>query len=169
MRLAGAFMVFAACGAMGLMRVAGAKARMEQLAAVERALALMRGELALNLTPMPNLIEYVSLHSCGGAREFFSALLRKLSALGERELSALWTEAAAETLGLLGVEERAELDALGQILGRAELSEQLSAIERCERCFDGALKSARIEYPTHRRLTLGVSAAAGLLLVIVFI
>ncbi len=169
MRALGALMAFAACGAMGLLRVASERRRIDTLAALAEALCVMRGELAARLTAIPALTEYMVRHSRGGAQSFFAAVLYRLPQLGRRELSELWSESVMETLPSLENDELRELASVGLVLGRCELDVQLSALDRCAAVLRAAQERAQAQYPQQKRLSLGVSAAAGAMLVILLI
>lgn len=169
MRALGALMAFAACGAMGLLRVMSERRRIDALAALSEALRVMRGELAARLTAVPELTEYMARHSRGDAKSFFSAVSDRLSQLGKRELAELWRESVMETLPALETYELRELASVGLVLGRCELDVQLAALDSCAAVLRAAQERAQAEYPQQKRLSLGVSAAAGLMLVTLLI
>lgn len=169
MKLIGAVLVIFACASVGLTRISYAKARIDLLASLSQALSLMKSELNFNLTPLPRLAVYMTAQSRGAVERFFSSLSAELDALGEREFSLLWAASADSELSALKKDELEEFKALGRVLGRAELSVQLSALERCMTSFEAVLADARAEYPQQRRLAIGLSAASGLMLVIMFL
>ena len=68
---------------------------------------------------------------------------------------------------MLSADELDEIMRLGRVLGRCELDMQLAAIDRCTAHLDRALTRVRAEYPQLCRLSIGLPAAAGLMLVIV--
>lgn len=169
MRMLGALMAFTACGMMGFLRVTSERRRIDTLAALSDALCVMRGELAARMTAIPALMNYMSRHSRDDAQSFFSAVSYRLPQLGRREFSELWCESVMETLPALETDELRELASVGLVLGRCELDMQLAALERSAAVLRAAQERAQAEYPQQRRLSLGVSAAAGLLLVTVLI
>ena len=59
--------------------------------------------------------------------------------------------------------------ALGDVLGRYELNEQLESIDICLDSLSRSLRGLQAQYPERRRLVLGLSAAAGILVLIVLI
>ena len=59
--------------------------------------------------------------------------------------------------------------ALGDVLGRYELNEQLESIDICLDSLNRSLRGLQTQYPERRRLVLGLSAAAGILVLIVLI
>lgn len=168
-RLFGALMAFSGCFSLGLMKLRREKARIRALEALCGALSQMRVELGARLASVPALADMLSARAEGDARRFFAALCEKLAFLGESELCELWAECARRELSALGADELNDFIALGRILGRGELSTQLETISQCEGAFNCALVAARAEHAEKLRLTLGVSASAGLMLVIMLI
>ena len=61
------------------------------------------------------------------------------------------------------------LRALGDVLGRYELQEQLESIDICLDSLNRSMHGLQTQYPERRRLVLGLSAAAGILVLIVLI
>lgn len=167
MKILGAVMALAASGMIGFMRIAAGRSRKDTLEAFTGALVLMKGELSARLTPLPELTEYLAMNSCAGAGRFFRVLSERIVQLGRRELAELWTETARDTLTMLSADELDEIMRLGRVLGRCELDMQLAAIDRCTAHLDRALTHVRAEYPQLCRLSIGLPAAAGLMLVIV--
>lgn len=168
-RLFGAIMAFSGCFSLGLMKLRREKARIHALEALCGALSQMRVELGARLASVPTLADMLSKRAEGDARGFFAALCEKLTFLGKSELCELWAECARREMSALDADELNDFIALGQVLGRGELSSQLDAIANCEDALNRALCAARAEHADKRRLALGVSASAGLMLVIMLI
>lgn len=169
MKLIGALLALAGCGALGVMSIRMERRHIRALEALCGALALIQTELSTRLAPVPMLCEQLSRRANGVACAFFKALAERLDMLGRRELSELWRECAEQTLTELSSNELNEFISLGLILGRGELEVQLSAVRRCENALADALSSVSADYPRRRKLALGVAAAAGGLIVIVLI
>lgn len=168
-RFVGALLAFLGCFSMGLIKLKREKAELSALEAVCDALGQMRVELSSRLAPIPELAGILSRRTQGDARRFFALLCSKLNKLGERELCELWCECAETELCALNADALRDFIALGQILGRGELDLQLAAIARCEASSRQTLAEGRTRFAGQRRLTLGVSASAGLMLVIMLI
>ncbi len=168
-RFFGAIMAFSGCFSLGLMKLWREKARIHALETLCGALSQMRVELGARLASLPVLADMLSRRTEGDVRRFFTALCEKLTFLGKSEFCELWAECARRELSALGADELNDFIALGQVLGRGELSTQLDAIANCEGALNRALCAARAEHADKRRLTLGVSASAGLILVIMLI
>lgn len=167
MRLWGAALILTACLGAGLLRTASVRRRMETLRGLCGALELAEGELETRLTPLPELVRLLAGRSSGQTGDFFRLLDASFGFLGAEDFAALWSRAAATALTALSSADREELVRLGQVLGRFELDRQLAALEACVRALRGELEAARVRYPGDRRLSLGLGAAAGALLIVV--
>lgn len=169
MKLAGALLAFLGCCAAGAVRASAARRRLDALSALCEALCLMKSELGTRLSTIPDMAERASGQTRGTVKDFFTALSARMDELGHVELAQLWAECAAAELSVLAGAEAREFAALGAVLGRCDADMQLAAISACEAYLRAALEHARGDYPQQRRLSLGIAAAAGALLVIVFI
>ncbi len=169
MKLAGALLAFlGCCCAAGAVRGVRRPAQTGCIAALCEALCLMKSELGTRLSTIPG-------H--GGARRGRRGALRRTSSRRfPRAWTRAWPRGACAIVGGMrrGGAVRAcraearEFAALG-VLGRCDADMQLAAISACEAYLRAALERARGDYPQQRRLSLGIAAAAGALLVIVFI
>lgn len=169
MRLLGAVMALVSCGAMGFIYNRSLRERLDTLAAMCEALAMMKMELSSRICALPELFETLSERNKGEVSDFFLAVFKRLSSLGEYSFDELWCECAAKSITALNENERREICSLGSILGRGELDVQIAEIDYCTSTLHTTLENARAEQPQQRKLTLGMSFAAGLLLVIMLI
>lgn len=169
MRIIGAFLAFCACGAIGVMRIFAERKRIDLLTALCGAFSVMKAELSAHLTALPDLAKMLSQQGKGDAADFFSALDARMDALGKCCFDEIWRESAAETLCLLKEDELQEVLNVGAVLGRGELEMQLNAIDRCVSSLYAVLEGARTQQPQQSKLTLGVSLAAGTLIVVMLI
>lgn len=166
-RLFGAGLIFTALAFGALIYLKARRQRIELLSLLSAALDTAAGELSLRSLPLTRLFELLAKRSDGMAAEFFKALCTGMDRLSEEDFFTLWTNAAEEHLTALNTAEREEIARLGAVLGRYELPRQLEAIRGCRTAVDNALLQARQDYPTRRRLALGLSASAGALLIII--
>lgn len=165
----GAVLIFTSSLAFGLVYSIGRKKHLETLENMCRALELVHGELAARATPLPELCQLLSNRAKGKAADFFKSLSLALPRLGVEEFSQLWQEAAERELKSLSRAELWDIIALGSIVGRYELSEQLSALRSTICVLQGCKESARSAYPGEKRLGLGLSAASGVLLIVLLL
>lgn len=163
--------MLAVCGCFwaGCRMVNSRKERIAALRELEFALLLLRGELESRAAALPELCVFLRERTCGAARALFSGMAAQLSMLGEERFSSLWNRAVRESGTALEDREREELLGLGEVLGRYELETQLRRLEGCCTVLHQCREEAERAYPGQRRLCLGLSAAAGLLLAIVLL
>lgn len=169
MRILGAVMALISCGAMGFIYNRSLRERLDTLAAMCEALAMMKAELSCRVCALPDLVETLSERCKGEAAVFFLDVSTRLPSLGEYSFDELWCECAAKSLTALSENERREICSLGSILGRGELDAQIAEIDRCTSTLHTVLENARSEQPQQKKLTLGMSFAAGMMFVIMLI
>lgn len=165
MKILGGALIFLGFLAAGLVHTSAEKKRIETLCQLVLALELMEGELSARRTPLPELTALLANRSTGQAGAFFRQLADSMEQLGDRSFDTLWSR-AAENLNALDRGEREELIRLGPVLGRFEMDKQLAALGCCCSALREALRGAQSRYPDKQRLSLGLTAAAGALLII---
>jgi len=133
------------------------------------SLELMLGELKLHLTPIPQLTQWLAERSSSEAKEFFRKLSLALDSLGEEDFSTLWRKVSGTSLCLLEKKEFELFAQLGDVLGRYTLEEQCAAINHCLISFRRYAEKAQNEYPAAKKLSLGLSASAAVLLIIILL
>lgn len=164
MRIVGIIAIVASCLAIGRMRVKSFKEEMRILDALSKGIQVMRAELSCRLCPMEELLSMAAGQAGTEAASFFHTCADGLSALSEKSFAQVWTEACRKKLSMLSEENFSQLAALGASLGRYELDEQLAACDRYLLCTEDKLKSMREKLPEMQRLSLALSAAAGVFL-----
>lgn len=168
-RLAGFLLVQLAAALFARGRIAESAACTGALRSFCNMLDQLRGLLESDGSPMPALLQTLAGRADGAARTFVAALLDGLGSLGSVSFHTLWTQALTETAALLEADMRRELDALGGVLGRYELSTQLDALDHCRRCLRERLEARQRTQAQDTRLTLGLSLSVSLLLGILLI
>lgn len=166
-KLLGAVLIIAALSLGAINYLKQRRERMKLLEQLSAALNTAAGELSLRALPLPRLFELLASRTQGAAETFFSALCDDMDRLGDEDFFTLWERDTREMLPGLMPDELEELSRLGAVLGRYELERQLEGLRACAAAFDEALHRARQDYPDRRRLALGLSACAGLLLIII--
>lgn len=169
MKIAGIGAIISAFFLLSLTLVGNKKAEINCLAELCTGFALIRAELGTRLTPMPELLSLLTDRCQGPAGSFFRAIGTALPLLGEKDFSTLWNAAAEEYLGCLSQRELETVKKAGAVLGKYELSEQISVIASCLTELRGAEEKLRAGYPQCRRLLFGISAAAGGFIIILLL
>ena len=164
MRSVGAALILLASLALGLGFAREKKRRLTALRELCAALELLAAELEARGEPLPRICERLGGCAPGGAGAFFRRVSESLPFLGERSFSALWTESLEQSYLFLKPQERQELQQLGSLLGRYELSRQLAGIRRCQALLELERDSAQAGTAQEQKLGIGLSLAAGLLL-----
>ena len=163
MRLPGMLAVLMACLGIGLQPLRRIKRELRCLEGLCLGLRAMREELAGSLRPLGELLERAAALTEGEARAFFLAAAVGMAALREKSFAEIW-QAACRALPPLPEPLCRELEALGLTLGRAAPEDQLAALDRWLLRAGKALDERRSRLPEQRRLTLALSAAAGVFL-----
>ena len=169
MRYIGAAMILASSACLGFIFSRSKKRHIEALRGMCGAFEIMAGELETRITPIPEVCVLLSKRCTGTAENFFTDLAASLDSLGDRDFAELWTAAAEKSLAVLNAQELDEVLALGNIIGRYELSEQTRALHICLNTLRTALDTAQREYPGEKKLGLGLTTAAGVLLIVVLL
>ena len=155
---------------LGMLKSAGQYRRVNALLRLSAAMEMMRGEIALNLTPVPELMELISRSFDGPVGEFFRNTSELMPELGKESLSELWSRAVDETADLpLNRGERDELRLLGSVLGRFDAGEQERVLLLAADKFAGLASRAGEKAAQERKLCAGVGASAGLMLAIMLL
>lgn len=160
MKLTGALICAAAWVTMGIVYYVNEKRQLAALLSLSRAFAMMRSELAVRLSPIPELLK---IPAEGYAAGFLKNVSKGMEHIGETSLSRLWTEALEECPPLLNGDEKQIVKALGAVLGRATLDTQLQSLSDASTRLMDRAEELRRRLPTVRKLSLGLTTAFGLL------
>lgn len=167
-RLVGAALVGLSCGWLGIKNARRLSERVEALETLDSALGQMERELAMRLSPLPQLMEELSAHTASPARELFAGCRTALDGLGRERFADAWTR-LVEELPDLQAEDRRALVPLGQVLGRYDGAGQRETIAGTRRAL-GELR-ARAEEDSRRlgRVYRALGAAGGGFLIILLL
>ncbi len=100
-------------------------------------------------------------------QQFFRKVLGGFSEIGEKEFSAIWSEAAGESFPFFTGEPLGRLCRLGRLLGQSACETQEEALENTSAFFRREAEKMSEKMPGTGKLALGLSACAGFLTVIV--
>ena len=160
MKFLGVLAVIGSCIGIGLMRIKAAGQEIRTLQSLMRGIRVMRAELSCRLCPLEELLVLAGAE----AGVFFQSCAESLSGLNENSFADLWIDACRKCLPALSAESRGQLETLGASLGRYELDEQLAACDRYLRCAEETANGLLARLPEQRKLSLALSAAAGVFL-----
>lgn len=166
MKGTGAVLILLAFTLAGWFMLKEKKDRLSCLKELIEALGQLRGELELRSSALPQAMRQAAELSTGAGKELLTQALANLENLGEVSFSTIWQRAVGLCAWPLGPDERRELEALGAVLGRYELSFQLQALDSCTDYLKRSRERLRESLPAKRRILLGLSVSMGAFLVI---
>lgn len=169
MRWLGGFFIFFSCLTLGFTYSNSKRSHLKSLADVCDALELIKGELSTNLSSLPEICEALDGRAKGSAADFLLKLRISFENLGTEDFSMLWTRAVESAFKDLSCEELKSVASLGNILGKFRLEDQLSALDCTTAYLKDTLNRAKLDYPNERKLSLGVSAAGAMLILLTLI
>ena len=167
LRVMGLIMVALGPSVMGITKALGLKNRARFLSDFAAALPLMRAEICAKLTPMTELIDYLSRSAPQGCREFFQGIQGRMGSLENKGFYRIWEEETENTCAYaLTIEERAAICALGASLGRYDSTEQRFAIDAASARLSALAQEARSQCGNQCRLWTGLGVFSGLILAV---
>ena len=129
MRLMGAALVVAGCGALGLRAAARLEGRVRDLGELAAGLDTLRRELGWRLSPLPDGLEAAGRALHGPAADFFAQCARRARAPDGQAFREVWRAELDAAPLRLKPEDRALLERLGPVLGRYDGDSQRLALE----------------------------------------
>ena len=89
---------------------------------------------------------------------------KQIKELGEKSFSTIWKESFYACSATVSENESISISALGDVLGRYGVDTQEQALDECILLLRESEKKAACEFPQFKRLSLGVSVTAGMIL-----
>ena len=129
MRLMGAALVVAGCGALGLRAAARLEGRVRDLGELAAGLDTLRRELGWRRSPLPDGLEAAGRALHGPAADFFAQCARRARAPDGQAFQEVWRAELDAAPLRLKPEDRALLERLGPVLGRYDGDSQRLALE----------------------------------------
>ena len=162
-KLIGAILIIAGCGGYGVMLAYSHRREVANLHQLSDVLEKMICELEFRLTPLPELCHFAAEQSHGAVSAFFGNLARLMDEQVSPDVG-LCTIAALKATSGLSSGAAAQIQGLGQTLGRFDLSGQMTSLQHCKQSCLGELEV--LEYQQSQRLrsyqTLGFCGGAAL-------
>ena len=169
MKLLGLTLIVISSGLGGINYVSARKDRLAELDSFISMLELIKAELVSNQSPLPVILHKISENICGKASDFAKLMLLNLSVLGEKGFDRIWTESLRACEPSFSNEEQQAIMKLGAILGKYEIKFQSQAIDESLWLLKKHEESCSAAYPQVKRLSLGLSVSAGLMLAIILV
>jgi len=143
------------------------KRKMREYSGLSDALLLMKSELCARSFPMITLIGRAEETSEGCVKKFFRCVFEGFEKIGEKDFAQVWNGAAKENFAFFTPEQMRMICLPGTVLGKTAIETQSAALENSAMYFHAEAESKKEKMESEKKLTLGLSACAGLLTVIV--
>ena len=166
MKLLGGILVMTAASLGCVLLLREQRKRQDDLRSLAAALELLRGEISSGIVPLALGIERANTHARGIGNVLFSKVLDGFPELGDSSFKEIWDKALIASCPWLPQDVQAEIRKLGGVLGRFDVELQLRTLDACAAYLGEQWKRLRNEYPSRRRVTLGLSFSLSALLVI---
>lgn len=153
---------------LGVSKSAALHADARRLEAYVSALELLCAEVVTRLTPLPEVMEYLSHWTQPPCRPFFAMISRGMGELDKCGFRRLWQKAVTEKSGLTG-EAAQVLLALGLSLGRYDRDVQQAAIRQASGRMAALARTAEQTGRAQGKMWIGLGIAGGLLLAVVLV
>ena len=162
-KIIGALLVLVGCGGCGILMATFHRREVAALHQLVHTVDVMISELEYRLTPLPELCRFASTQSKGVISAFFLMLADAMDKQISPDISCC-TVSVLKRMENMPSHASAQLQSLGQTLGRFDLTGQLSALEHCRKACIAQLEV--LEHQQGQRLrsyqTLGFCAGAAL-------
>ena len=169
MRLLGAVLVIAGCGALGLCGVARLDGRVRDLGELAAGLDALQRELGWRLAPLPDALETAAKALRGPAADFFRRCAQCAGQTDGQSFQQVWQDSLNAAPLRLAAEDRDLLERLGPVLGRYDGDSQRLALEDAAAGLRSLQGSAADDRSRLGRVYGVLGMTAGLLLAILLI
>ena len=163
LKIIGAILILAGCGGYGMYLALAHRREVAALHQLADVTEKMICELEFRLTPLPELCRFAGEQTNGALQKYFRLLAVTLENQLSPDVGVCIVSVLKQTSGLPSY-TAAQLQALGQTLGRFDLAGQVTSLEHCKQSCLGQLEV--LEYQQTQRLrsyqTLGFCAGAAL-------
>lgn len=129
MRMLGAALVVAGCGALGLAGVCRLDSRVRDLGELAAGLDVLQRELGWRLAPLPQALDGAARAAHGPAAQFFARCAQRAGEADGQPFQQVWRDSLASAPLRLAEGDKALLERLGPVLGRYDGDSQCLALE----------------------------------------
>ena len=132
------------------------------------AMNVMHSELSTRLTPTPMLMKTVSECSEGCVKKFAEEVCVRTDDLGWIGFDEIWKVCCLQYLKDLSERDLRLISPLGYVLGRAELTEQLSAITATADSLSKRQTEIEKSFAQRKKTCIALPLGVGILVTIMF-
>ena len=168
-RLVGAALVTAGCGALGLAGTARLDGRVRDLGELAAGLDALQRELGWRLAPLPDALGTAARALHGPAADFFTRCAQGAGQAEGRPFQEVWRDSLSAVPLRLRPEDKSFLERLGPVLGRYDGDSQRQALESAAARLELRRAAAAEDRKRLGRVYGVLGMTAGLFLVILLI
>ena len=168
-KLMGAVLVTAGCGAVGLGAARHLDGRVMDLRELSAGLETLQRELCWRLAPLPEALKEAAGEAHGRAALFFDRCAQNASTLDGHSFQQIWQKELERCQLRLDGEDRSVLEQLGPVLGRYDADSQRQAIEAAAAGLSRRQAQAEEERGRLGRVYAVLGITAGMFLAILLI
>ncbi len=166
----GAFLILCGCAFAGIYLSSTLTVRARVLNSFLQSLDIMKAEICGKLTPLEDVMEYLSKVSQTPLCMFYEKCFDEMKKRKDIPFRIIWKRELQRSDALrLKKYESEKIAELGNVLGRYGADEQGVAISHMSRCVESMILSAEKELSQFGKLYLKLGVICGISLVIVFI
>lgn len=166
LHLIGAACVLTAAAGVGVQRILERKTEQEQLKAFFSSFYWMEQELRCRSPDLTELLRQGAEQRTDVAGCFFSACLEGMDQLGSRSFASIWQEKLQALSLSIADSKQEEISLLGSVLGRYDAQTQCAALHRTAQVLETDWTEQKAEGRKRNQLSMTLSIASGLLLVV---
>ena len=144
------------------------KTRLRAINDMISALIIIKGEISIKQTPVPEMLRFLAGATEGSVRQIFENCRSRLSLIGRKTFFEIWSESVSDD-GTIGAEEREAIIDLGRVLGRYDTETQTASIDRVYSELERIREKVNEKMHKTGKAQAAVCAAAGLIIVIILI
>lgn len=166
LHLIGAACVLAGAAGVGVQRILERRTEQEQLKAFFTAFYWMEQELRCRSPDLTELLRQGAERQTDVASRFFGACRDGMEHLGNRSFSSIWEEHLQKASLSIAASKQEEILLLGTVLGRYDAQTQCAALHRTAQMLETEWTEQKAEVRKRNQLSMTLSIASGLLLVV---
>lgn len=170
MKWLGMVMVIAGCMGLGMWYSVLYTRKWKTLVNLQKAMVILRGEIAYGRTPLPLAFLQASCRTTGSVADFFETVSERMEA-GKEGLEQIWNRTLHEifTEREMQKEDRKELESLGNTLGYLDVEMQVQTITLYQKRLENSLYTYEKEKDKRTRLYPMLGTMGGALICIIMI
>lgn len=162
----GALMVVLGCGGYGILLAMNHRREVAALRQLVQGIDVMIWELEYRLTPLPDLCRLGAESAAGAVRTCLAAIAAALDEQVSPDVGICVTH-ALKKVPAIPKYAASQIQALGQTLGRFDLSGQVTALHQCKQACLGQLEVLEHHQPQRLRSYKTIGFCAGVALAII--